>query len=207
MITDWLRPVEHVVLAARKANLRFIGITSPHMGSGVSTLAREVAENYSRSGIRTLLINFTEPVGDVASHPNWVPGQNAPLKLIRMLPGGCDQLTCFPTRETRFLFNNAQLLRRTLENEFDQYAAVILDLPPLLAKQSNLLNGLATATTCDAVCIVCRPGVNTHDELTTISDMLNAAHITLFGIVLNDIVKTRKAKRVEKRAFANSALG
>ena len=207
MIADWLRPVEQIVLAARGAGLRVVGITSPHVESGVSTLSKEVAENYGSAGIRTLLVDMTAPVGEATFYKkSWFPGQSGALKPIRTLTAGYDQLTCLATNETRFLFNNTELLRRTLDNELDQYAAVILDLPPLLAQQPDLLNSLAIAVACDAVCIVCVTGGITHNELTTVSQMLKTTRVHLLGIVLNDFVAPRQGKWFKKRTFAGSRL-
>ena len=196
MIADWLRPIEQIFLAVRGADARVIGITSPHLGSGVSTLARTLAENYACAGIRTLLIDLTVPLSEATSHPtNWVPpGQPGPLEPIKRPTAGYDRLTCHATRETRFLYNNSELLRQSLDKELDQYAAVILDLPPLLTKKSDLLNGLAIAAACDAVCMVCITGGITYNELTTASEMLKTARVPLLGVVLNDVVPSRRAK-------------
>ena len=202
MIADWLRPVEQIVIAARGANLRVVGITSPYWESGVSTLARQVAEYYGRSGIRTLLVDLTAPVSETTSFPRWTPGQPGALKLIKTLTAGYDRLTCLPTSEMRFLFNNTELLRRTLDTELDQYTAVIVDLPPLQEKQSDLLSGLATAAICATLPIVRTFDRSTRDELKTASDMLKTARIRLLGIVLNDGVSPTLAKSLEKRSLA-----
>lgn len=199
MKVDWLRPIEQILIAARGAGHRVVGVTSPRSGSGVSTVARQVAECSGRSGINTLLVDLTVPISEATSCPSWVPGQPGALNLIKPLTLGYDQLTCRPTRETRFLFNNAQLLRRMLDADLEQYATVIVDVPPLLADQSDLLSSVAAAATCDAVCMVCVPGRITRDELTTVSDMLKSARIRLFGIVLNDVVSQTPAVCVEKR--------
>lgn len=204
MKTDWLGPVQRILIAARGADLRILGITSPHRGSGVSTLAKQVAENSSRSGIRTLLVDLTAPVSEPASFlPSWTPGQPGPQDAIKTLTAGYEQLTCLPTTETQFLFNNTQLLRRTLDTELDQYEIVIVDLPALLVKQADLLSRLALAAICDAVCMVCVTGRETLDELTTVSDMLKTARIRLLSIVLNDGVSPKPAKRLEKRTVAS----
>ena len=203
MKTDWLGPVQQILIAARGADLRILGITSPHRGSGVSTLAKQVAENSSRSGIRTLLVDLTAPVREEAFLPSWVPGQPGAQDAIKTLTAGYEQLTCLPTTETQFLFNNTQLLRRTLDTELDQYEIVIVDLPALLVKQADLLSSLAPAAICDAVCMVCVTGRETLDELTTVSDMLKTARIRLLGIVLNDGVSPKPAKRLEKRTVAS----
>lgn len=202
MIAEWLRPIEQIVIAARGANLRIVGITSPYRESGVSTLTRQVAENYGRSGIRTLLVDLTAPVSETTSFPRWTPGQPGALKLIKTLTAGYDRLTCLPTSETRFLFNNTELLRRTLDTELDQYAAVIVDLPPLQEEQSDLLSGLATAAICDAVFMVCVAGRSNRDELKTASDMLKTVRIRLLGIVLNEGVSPKLARSLEKRSLA-----
>jgi len=204
MKTDWFGTVQQILVAARGADLRILGITSPHLGSGVSTLARQVAENCSRSGTRTLLVDMTAPVSEPASFlPSWAPGQPGAQGAIKTLTAGYEQLTCLPTTETRFFFNNTQLLRRTFDTELDQYGTVIVDLPALLAKQPFLLSGLASAAICDAVCMVCVTGRETLDELTTVSDMLKTARIRLLGIVLNDGVSPKPAKRLEKRTVAS----
>lgn len=201
MNADWLGPVQQILIAARGEGLRTLGITSPRRGSGVSTLAREVAENSSRSGIRTLLVDLTAPVSEVALLRGWTPGRPVTQDVIKTLKAGYEQLTCLPTKETQFLFNNNQMLRSVLDTELAQYGTVIFDLPALLAKQSDLLSGLAAAAICDAICVVCVTGRDTREELTTVSDMLKTSRVRILGIVLNEGVSPTRASLNNKRIF------
>lgn len=197
MKIEWIGPVQQILIAARGSGLRILGITSPRLGSGVSTLAREAAENSSRSGIRTLLVDLTASVTQSAALPSWAPGQNAIKDGIKNVRAGYDQLTLIPTAETRFLFNNTQLLRTPLDSDLSEYATVIVDLPPLLSTQSDLLSSLAAASSCDAVCVVCVTDRDTSDDLGAVSDMLKNAGIRLLGIVLNDGILPKQSRRLE----------
>jgi Mrp family chromosome partitioning ATPase len=187
MIDRWLRPIEQIVLAAIESKTRVLGLTSPDAGSGVSLLSSVIAESFTRSGHRTLLVDLTQAAQEAGSNRDWAPGQACVSQIIEPQPAGFDLLMAHPTGTTKFLFNNARHLRKTFVEELGQYAAIVVDLPAILHSRSDFINAAAAASACDAVLMVCITGKITRARLGMALEPLKLAGVNLLGMVLNDV--------------------
>lgn len=186
MISNWIKPVEQIILTATKCKARVLTLTSPVPQSGVSTVARHVAETLGRSGAKTLLLDLTRGVGESSTATNWAPGQPGAQKLIKPHGNGYDRLVYVPQLDTRYKFNNSELLRRTFDTEFAAYNAVVIDAPAVLDPRADRINAVAVATASDATFLTCLMGRDTHDDIANCAQMLKVADVEIAGIILND---------------------
>jgi Mrp family chromosome partitioning ATPase len=187
IIQEWLRPVEQLLLSG-SAHGRVMGIASADPGSGVSSLARMCAEVLARSGRNTVLVDLSRPVEETRVEPDWVPGGKRALQAVQHAPSGFDLLPAAARSETRFLFNNVELLRQSLNEELGRYQSVIVDLPPILSSRTDLLNAVAGAVACDSCVLVCVSRQLTRARLASAARLLTAAGAKVAGTVMNDVL-------------------
>lgn len=174
------------MLATVDSKTRVLGVLSPDVGVGVSTLCRMIADSHCRAGRKTLLVDLTQIVSDVEDDDGWAPGDGA-AQMIQRGDDSFDVLHAWPTIVTRPLFNNVDTLRRLFSEQLAAYEAVVVDLPPVLDQQESLINPLAAARACDAVIMICTPGRVTQQRIKQTVLTLGTAGIQLGGVVLNDV--------------------
>ena len=189
MLTSWIRPVEKIVLPALENRIRILGFTAPKSGAGVSTLCRAAAETLARSGAKVLLLDLTTTAGCAADERNakgWVPGESGMGELVTHHADGYDVLVARPQQTTRFLFNNSRRMRLTMAEELSGYAAIVVDLPPLLDADAGLINPVAAALLCDTVLLVCAKGQSSREDIRAAVDQAKLAGVKLSGTIFNE---------------------
>ena len=182
----WIRPVEQLVLPALESRIRVLGLTSPEVGAGVTTLCHAAAETLARSGVKVLLIDFTGALQDGDPERVWVPGEQGAGAFVQRHPGGYDVLTAVVTEATRFLFNNGKRLRRTLFEDLSEYSTIVVDLPPLLGHRTDGINPVAPGLVCDQVLLVCANERTTRSSARAAVDAGKTAGLKLAGAVWNN---------------------
>jgi hypothetical protein len=185
MMTDtWLPSIEQIAVSAGihgAAVIGFIGVTS---GSGVTTMARAVADSLALSNRRVLLMDLSQPPRDDAPMP-YDEGE----LWERTMPGdsGLDTMIAAPRATMRFQFNNVGWFHAVIDQERADVSHIVLDLPPLTPERADLINPLAAASCCDAVVLVCARGRVGRGEVDRAMDQLATARARVVGAVLNDV--------------------
>ena len=187
---DWSRVSEQLMLSAVESRIRVLGFTSPAPGSGVTSIARSVADAFAQAGTKTLLLDLTAPVRSDNRAPKWSPGAPGSADATRLEPNGLAILTADANSTTRALFNNIELLQRTLQRDLASYSAIIVDLPAVAEEDPQRLNPIAAARACDSVLMVCLSGHVDRAELKDATEALRPAGVNLSGLVLNDYYAT-----------------
>ncbi len=198
---DWSRISEQIMLSAVESRIRVLGFTSPAAGSGVSTVARVVAEAFAQAGTKTLLLDLTAPVRTDARVPAWSPGAPGAAEAAIIEASGLAVLTADATTRTRALFNNIEHLQKTLQRDLATYTAVIVDLPAVVEDEPARLNPIAAARACDAVLMVCLTGHVDRSELHDAAAALKPAGVNLSGLVLNDYYSTTLGEEVADATY------
>ncbi len=167
--------------------MRVVGVTSPQPASGVSSVCRRICEAVARSGTRTLLVDLSgkPEVGPVTTV--WYPGVGGAGQSIRRVSAGYDCVVATFDKDSRFLFNNIERLRRSLAEEFPSYEAIIVDIPSVPSADPAGLNGAAAAAACDGVLLICVSCEVSREQLNESLDAMANVEANLVGVVLNDI--------------------
>lgn len=172
------------MFAAVEGKTRVLGIISPQAGSGVSTLCKMVAGCYARSGVKTLLADFTLPVM-TGNRSVWVPGDD-PRDEMRADSGGYDNFAAQATLVTRSQFNCVDNLRHLFNDDLAAYKAIVVDLPAILDNRDVSINPLAAARACDAVIMVCMTGRIKQTQVKMGLAELALAGVQIGGTIMND---------------------
>lgn len=194
------------MLSAVEGKIRLLGVTAPVSGSGVSTVARGVAEAFARSGHKTLLLDLSTDIRTDSRAPAWVPGGHSASAAIRAEPSGLATLTADTTTATRALFNNVEFLQQMLDAELASYSAIVLDLPAVREDEDKRLNPLAAARVADAVLLVCLTGQIDRGQLSDAVETLKMAGANTAGVVLNDYFGTSFGDEIADRIEAKRRL-
>jgi Mrp family chromosome partitioning ATPase len=187
VIDGWTHEVERIALATVGRGIRSVGITSPGYQAGVSTLAADLAAVTALSGVTTLFVDLTGKVQPTSRDIIWRPGEGGAGQAITRDDRGFDVLTARFDATTRFLFNNVDRLKQSLDDELARYKAVIIDIPALCVAEAEHINGAAAAAACDGVLLVCVSGRITRAELIKGASALSSAKANVLGTVLNDV--------------------
>jgi Mrp family chromosome partitioning ATPase len=185
-MTDWLRPIEQMVLACSR-DRRIIGITAPHAAAGVSTVSSAFAEVSARWGANTLLVDLSQEASSTQTAQLWAPGLGDPKLYLTQREYSYDYLQAVPNSANIGFFNSARNFRTSLVDELKEYSAIVLDLPAILDSSARTINPAISAVSCDGVIVVCRKGRTTTDQLKKTVEIIQAAGAALVGTVLNDI--------------------
>lgn len=196
----WSQPVEQIVFTALEHKTRVIGVTSPTHADSVADLTATMAATFAASGSRTILVDLSQPVLDGASTPPWVPGDGGIGQSIQPTAGGFDLLQAYPTAETRLLFSNADLYRRTFEQELRHYSSILIELPPVINGVMTSINPVGPALACDGVLLMCTTGRSSRSELQGAVDPLKDAGVKLAGIIMNDSTMPTLADELVREA-------
>lgn len=169
-------------MAAVKESVRLL-VSGCRRGDGASTVAAALAIDLSqRLGLRTLLLDAY--LRHPSLHHLIVSNRNSP-ELI--LEGSLQRrstewprlelLTCCPEDE-----EEQKELLQGIENVFDNYAMVVVDLG--VARLDARM--LALARPADPILLVVRQGQTERRELSTSALALRAANRSLAGVIMND---------------------
>lgn len=168
-----------VLLAAEAQSARIIGITSERAGAGVSLAAESLAKTYANFGRRALLIAVGH---DTTAQER--PAPNAALQNKRASSlAGLDlaTLSAFPME------HDPHVYRRILEAGGQDYAVVIVDLPPVSAKSNRApAEILAPVAACDLVFLVGLTGEADRDSVSACVEMCRIGGVKLGGWIMND---------------------
>jgi hypothetical protein len=184
MIEAWRRSVEKIAHHAVVRGVNVLGFTSIDGDAGVSTVSRMICEVLSRSTIAAMLVDLTSPVHDDVGWRDITVTDIAWQRVPADRPGYSAMLAR-PTTGTRYLFNNVSLLQQLWKNELASHAMLVLDLPPVIQHRSDLLNPLAAAASCDAICMVCLQGRTSRSRLSEAVATLRTARVNLTHLVIN----------------------
>lgn len=222
--SDWMRPIEQIVLPVLESKIRVLGFTSANHGAGVTSVTTAAALALAKSGIKVVVLDFTQPVANAADGSQWLPGEGGAQARITPAPGGYDLLAAIATEDTRYLFNSGKRLRRTLFEDLSEYAAVLVDLPPLLAARSDTINPVTAALACDQVLLVVANCRTSRDTARQAVELAKSSGIKLTGAIFNncgaptvgrDIARSARrylafapalAKFIERKALGSSLL-
>lgn len=203
MSEAWLRPVEQIVLSAGEKKHRVLGFISPGDGARVSALSLTVAESFARTGMSTLLVDLTEPVRPVENNgmSPWSPGDAGVGQAIVRDDRVFDRLVAHPTSESRYRFNNVEILRHTLVTDLCRYTRIVLNLPAVAQADDDCLNPAGPAAACDAVYIVGMTDRSSRDQLVTAAQQLRSAGVLIGGVILDDAHRVRLGEEIALSAI------
>ncbi len=223
--SPWNREVQQIRLATFGRGMRLVGFTAPKPKSGVTSLCAALAAATAASGLRTLLVDLSQPADERHEKPTWLPGcGHATAAAIPCPPWQFDVLTAHTTSETRDLFNNSAQLRWTLMDELSDYAAIIVDIAPLTPVNHGGIDATSAAAACGNVYLVCASGDVTKDEVSESMTRLHSAGVEVLALILNDVdnpslgvelarevLRLKKfapewTERIAKKLLANSFL-
>jgi len=193
-MTSWTRPIEQLMLASSRDS-RIVGITAPHAAAGVTTVSNAFAEMSARWGAKTLLVDLSRVAADAGNGNCWAPGLGDPKLFLETNDRSYDVLQAMPNSAPLGAFNSARHFRASLVDELEDYAAIVLDIPPILDFSPETVNPLVAVVACDAVIIVCAKGRTTADHLKQTVDAITVAGGLIAGTVLNDLGRGRSRGR------------
>ena len=185
----WRREAEKLALVVAQAKSGVVGLTSPEVDSGVSTLARLLTIALSGMDRKTVLLDLSQPLSDEhAPLPGeWRPGRVDPFEAIRREGLVADYLRPSPDRATRALFSNPDTLRGDLRKLLTRYDVVLVDLPNVLDGDGGRVNAIAAALACDQVFLTLATGRTGRENARRAADDLLGAGVSLSGLVMNDV--------------------
>jgi len=205
MIASWTPMVERIVFATFKRGKRIVAVTSPKPAAGVTSLCEQMARITALNGTRTLLVDMTRRAEDAAPISLWQPCQGNAGQSVVQDPLGFDRLTARFSANDRFIFSNADHLRRSFADDLAGYDAIVVDTRPVPSTESVFINGAAAAAACDAAILLCMSGKVSRAELTECQDALANAQVNVLGVVLNEMQNptlgaelAREARRLQR---------
>lgn len=205
-----MRLLRTVLFAARtKANQVSIGFVSCQEGDGCSALTANLAGLLAASNSRVVLIDANMQKPDLTRR--FAPHSEAGLDhFILSSPGTSDlpevrltnSLSFVPSvASDRIADPNAFLGTHAMRAALTQYNGtrdLILDLPPLEASS----DAQAIGSMLSGIVLVAALNRTKIDQLSEAIRALRSANCRVFGIVLNDPIRTRKGRGlVRQRAF------
>jgi len=193
--SDGMTRVKTAISLAGKAQpIRSLGVMSARAGEGKSTITSNLAELFSSSGMRTLLVDadirkstlsrllaphaaagLTEVLNGVAEVEQCTVQLSHTLDI---LPAVCKQ----PVPNSSHLLGSEKM-RLLLHNLGQSYDIVIVDLPPLNA----LSDGLAISSLLDSVVLLAEWGETPLRLLEETAYMLHAAQAKVLGVVITKV--------------------
>lgn len=186
----------NVALATRGASPRIIAVTSPAKPAEREGVAMSLAENFARSGQRTLLVDADMRHPGVTAYLDLVPQSTVPLDAYLQQTGavhapvqiaiGHDQAFDFVPSFTAQRFP-VELLNEGFETCLntwkDAYDAIVIDAAPVVP----FADTLAIAPYCSGVVVCASAARSSQTQLEAAVDLLDDPHITLIGIALVEV--------------------
>ena len=200
-LAHWQNSIEQIMLAAVGQQERVLGLTSLRPGAGVSLVCHHIARTAAAGEYKTLLFDISEPQTRDTPVRTWRPGHERIGNLITPTVGRYDYLKVRTDEATRPLFCNPTRLRSVYRTEFEQYALVVVDLPPLLEPSELGPNPVAAAGSCDQVLLVCAVGRDTRSELAEAISLVGGAGGRLSGLVSNEFLYEQPLEQIGRFAM------
>lgn len=186
MSDSWIPIAERIVFATLDRGHRSIAVTSAQARAGVTTLSETLARVTTLSGKRTLLIDLSGIAGHGASTSAWTPGERNVSIAIQPDPLSFSRLPVQFSQEGRYVFSNVALVRQALAEDFAEFEAIFVDLPPVPQGGSDRINGSAMAAACDGTLVVCLSGSLSRSDASACRQELENAQAKIVGVVMND---------------------
>lgn len=164
---------------------RIIGVTALHPRAGSERVCQVIAKLLARSGLKTLLVDLSQPAGDHADCTRWVPGKDPTGYVVRDTRG-YDLLPAGPTPEAVDSFSSARKLRDNLKVDLLPYEVILVALTAVQRRSEQTFNPLVAASACDAVIVVCKKDRTSIDALKATIEMIQASGVKIAGTLLND---------------------
>jgi capsular exopolysaccharide synthesis family protein len=173
--------------------LKLILITSAGAGEGKTLTTINMAQLFTRNGLRCLLIDcdlrrpMVHKVLDIYQEPgltNVLVNKASLQQAIQSVPNSeLHVLTSgmLPPNPSELL--NSQRMHELLTDVRNQYQMVLLDSPPVIAVTDAMVLGIRV----DGVCLVLRAGKTERDAAMRTKRLLQNSGIRLIGVVLNDV--------------------
>jgi Mrp family chromosome partitioning ATPase len=199
-LARWQNSIEQIMLAAVRPQERILGLTSLRPGAGVSLVCHHIARTAAAGEFKTLLLDISEPHTPDGPVRTWRPGHDKISNLITPTVGRYDYLKIRTDEATRPLFCNPAKLRSVYRTELEQYALVVVDLPPLLEPSELGPNPVAAAGSCDQVLLLCAVGRDTRSELADAISLVGGAGGKLAGLVSNEYLYEQPLEQIGRLA-------
>lgn len=182
-------------------DIKSIVFTSSELGEGKSTVTANMAITWAQQGKRVLLIDadLRRPVvHSIFKRPNKqgltnVLTSNSSNNSAYLSPSGIENLTLMtsgpqpPNPGTILNSLRMKTLLKQMEKEFD---LVVLDVPPMMA----VADTQELTSYIDGTILVVRQGVVTKSTLKRSVELLNMAHSSLLGYVMNDVGRSKVSR-------------
>lgn len=186
-----------------KLNLAFVNpddplksllITSSIAGEGKTLTSVNIAQLFSRSGIKVLLVDcdLRRPMVHNVLQISQEPGlTNLLVDMKRSLSSSvqnCDNENLWiltsgtlPPNPSEIL--NSQKMKDTIAEAKENYDLLILDAPPIIAVTDSIVLGTHT----DGVCLVVRSGKTSREAVIKAIKIMENSSIKTVGMILNDV--------------------
>ncbi len=178
--------IERVFLSAAARGGRVLGVVGCGPGEAQHLLARALAERSARSGVPTLLLDLSLPVGPVTDRIRWAPGDERVGESIQRDPRGFERLTAVACPTTVMRFRNLGGLKHLLEQELAHYQAIVIDAGSLLGTDEAAIPAATIAQACETIVMATIPGAMRRDQFEAAVATLGAAASRMVGLVLDD---------------------
>ena len=187
MNASLLREVEDIHTRTFGRGARTIGVTSPQIQSGVSTLAKSLAKRCALSGQKSLLMDISRGADNPfdPKDANLISKTSKGQKIWRTREG-YDVLAINPSESDKYRFRDARDLQELLKSELDGYQQIVVDLSDVPNTENASVPGGVGAGECDAVVLVCRTYAVTRAAVEGAVKSLANHNAKIAGLVMND---------------------
>lgn len=200
MKKPWSKHVEQIVFSTLESKTRVLGVTSPSGEDNVADLSIAMAGTLASAGSRTILVDLSQPIRESVVPPPWLPGDGGIGQSVRPSAHGYDVLQAAPTPDTRLLFSNAELYRRTFAEELRHYTSIVIEMPPVLNGVLEQVNPIGPALACESVMMMCTAGHTAKEQLQAALAPLRSAGIALSGVVMDESASPTLAEELAREA-------
>ena len=175
---QWTAQLQQIIAFTEANKARVIGITSHDSGTGVTTLAQQLAQSYLSIGRSVALADLSHGTFRVLLADNsgstWADVTSEHFSVL-----GID-----PTEDEPHTSGSARVQLAALRARAD---TVIVDLPPASVKSADFLRQfLDAAPACDQVFMLCVTAQAYASEVRESVNICTIGGVALTGVVLND---------------------
>ena len=183
----WSDAIERVAVMALQRKIRSLGVIGAGPEVGASTFSRLIADALARIGYPSLLMDLSGEGRTLSEGRGWTSPHADPKPYIVHEAENRFRLVAVPTSASHDHFNDAPRLRELLAgNAFDN-RILVLNLPPLVGRDRDAINPVASAAACEAVVLLCDLGSTTRKQLDEAVETCRAGGIKLAGVILNEL--------------------